>query len=398
MELAQWQPNPPAGFKHKVSDNLQRRRLSSRDPPCTIPHSSLPLARAAPARARPPRGRRAAQAALTRPRRGGGWRVSSSACLATPALSTRRRRLAPPRAADAIMAVSRAAVARARSRCAGALQPRFPLHYAPTSPVDDLRTARDDLPRLQRRSRSVRAHCAAMARLTVTPLAEAPRALPLLLPPRDAQAEPEFIAKFVAPTPPFPNPLRTELVHITSSKTPNFPQAITPSPARIFDFPQIEFSGHPTSSHPRASSSTPLASPSSAGALGPLPPSANDSELAGVEAAAAAPPPPRRRRNSDNPRPPNRPQTTRGEPRTISPHFPEPSSPWFARRNAGEVPGTFLHLLPLSRVLQGAIPDGDYTLIPADEEGVPEPGAGADVNNPEANSQSEQEGKPRSMT
>ncbi|KAF8690256.1 hypothetical protein HU200_041325 [Digitaria exilis] len=24
MELAQWQPTPPAGFKHKVSDNLQR--------------------------------------------------------------------------------------------------------------------------------------------------------------------------------------------------------------------------------------------------------------------------------------------------------------------------------------------------------------------------------------
>nr|CAB3503371.1 unnamed protein product [Digitaria exilis] len=127
-------------------------------------------------------------------------------------------------------------------------------------------------------------------------------------------------------------------------------------------------------------------------------PSTSDPELAGVEAAAAAPPPPRRQRNSDIPRPPNRPQTTRGEPRIISPHFPEPSSPWFAQRNSGEVPGTFLHLLPLSRVPQGAIPDGDYTLIPADEEGAPEHGAGAEVTNPEANPQSEQEGKPRSMT
>nr|CAB3504213.1 unnamed protein product [Digitaria exilis] len=48
--------------------------------------------------------------------------------------------------------------------------------------------------------------------------------------------------------------------------------------------------------------------------------------------------------------------------------------------------------------MEGAIPDGDYTLIPAEEEQVPEPGTGADVNHPEANSQPEQEGKPRSMT
>nr|CAB3503227.1 unnamed protein product [Digitaria exilis] len=47
---------------------------------------------------------------------------------------------------------------------------------------------------------------------------------------------------------------------------------------------------------------------------------------------------------------------------------------------------------------EGAIPDGDYTLIPADGEQVPEPDAGADVTNPGANPQSEQEGKPRSMT
>jgi hypothetical protein len=34
-ELAEWQLNPPAGFKHKVSDNLQRCRLSHRIlPPC----------------------------------------------------------------------------------------------------------------------------------------------------------------------------------------------------------------------------------------------------------------------------------------------------------------------------------------------------------------------------
>nr|CAB3476071.1 unnamed protein product [Digitaria exilis] len=69
--------------------------------------------------------------------------------------------------------------------------------------------------------------------------------------------------------------------------------------------------------------------------------SANDPELTGVEAAAAAPPPPRRRRNSDHPRPPNRPQTTRGEPRILFPHFPEPSSPPFGRRNSGESRGPF---------------------------------------------------------
>jgi hypothetical protein len=32
-ELAEWQLSPPAGFKHKVSDNLQRCRLSHRIPP-----------------------------------------------------------------------------------------------------------------------------------------------------------------------------------------------------------------------------------------------------------------------------------------------------------------------------------------------------------------------------
>ena len=46
-ELAEWQLNPPAGFKHKVSDNLQRCRLSphpslSLSLPA-IPHLCLPL-------------------------------------------------------------------------------------------------------------------------------------------------------------------------------------------------------------------------------------------------------------------------------------------------------------------------------------------------------------------
>nr|CAB3504025.1 unnamed protein product [Digitaria exilis] len=156
------------------------------------------------------------------------------------------------------------------------------------------------------------------------PSSAAPRALPLLLPPRDAQTEPELFEKFSstpAPKPPtFPKqlPLLRREFEIS-------PKSQIPAPSLSFLEHAISFPKHCWCS--RTSS-----------------PSANDPELAGVEAAAAAPPPPRRRHDSDLPRPRNRPQTSRGEPRIISPHFPVPSSPWFARRNSGEVPGTKVHL------------------------------------------------------
>nr|CAB3504396.1 unnamed protein product [Digitaria exilis] len=47
---------------------------------------------------------------------------------------------------------------------------------------------------------------------------------------------------------------------------------------------------------------------------------------------------------------------------------------------------------------KGAIADGIYHLVPADEEGVPESGANEVTVDPEPNSQLAQEGKPRSMT
>nr|CAB3503409.1 unnamed protein product [Digitaria exilis] len=64
--------------------------------------------------------------------------------------------------------------------------------------------------------------------------------------------------------------------------------------------------------------------------------------------------------------------------------------------NVGQI-GLNFHVFLLND-LKGAIPDGNYHLIPADEEEVPEEGAGAGSTNPEANPQFEQEGKPRSIT
>nr|CAB3504233.1 unnamed protein product [Digitaria exilis] len=232
-------------------------------------------------------------------------------------------------------------------------------------------------------------------------ISTSPRSLGLLLP-RAARTEPSFSEKFTLHTPPFPSSSRTKLALYSSSIFPHFPQAIVPSPARIREFPQIVIFGRRSTrtSRPYSEPSPSflehaISFPKLCWCSRTSPPLRNDPELADVEAAAAAPPPPRRRHNSDLPQPPNRPQTTRGEPRIISPHFPVPSSP-------SQGPFFIVYLCLGASVqkcrTEGAIPDGDYTLIPADEERAPEPGAGADVNNPEANSQSEQEGKPRSMT
>nr|CAB3505103.1 unnamed protein product [Digitaria exilis] len=76
--------------------------------------------------------------------------------------------------------------------------------------------------------------------------------------------------------------------------------------------------------------------------------------------------------------------------------FPIEASTEHSKKSKGSMWSTTKNL-PVAE-LQGVLPDGDYTLIPAEEEQVPEPDAGADVTNPGANPQSEQEGKPRSMT
>nr|CAB3465763.1 unnamed protein product [Digitaria exilis] len=277
---------------------------------------------------------------------------------------------------------------------------------------------RDSHPRARTLLRPHSLHRALPPLLSLAHLAisTSPRSLGLLFP-RAARTEPSFSEKFTLHTPPFPSSSRTKLALYSSSISPHFPQAIVPSPARIRDFPQIAIFGHRST---RTSSPYSEPSPrSTEHAIGFLElhwcsrtprTSANDPELTGVEAAAAAPPPPRRRRNSDHPRPPNRPQTTRGEPRKLFPHFPEPSSPPFGRRNSGESRGpSFIVFICLGVSVQksrdsyashveGAIPDGNYHLIPADEEEVPEEGAGAGSTNPEANPQFEQEGKPRSIT
>nr|CAB3501115.1 unnamed protein product [Digitaria exilis] len=295
---------------------------------------------------------------------------------------------------------------RAERTAGGRVRSRSPLHHAMifdaqprvcalfeiAAPSMATATATHALARSRGRtvplSRAQALHRALPPLLSLAHLAisTSPRSLGLLLS-RAVRTEPSFSEKFALHTPPFPN------------------------------FPQIANSGHRST---RTSSPYSEPSPrSTEHAIGFLElhwcsrtprTSANDPELTGVEAAAAAPPPPRRRRNSDHPRPPNRPQTTRGEPRKLFPHFPVPSSPPFGRRNSGESRGpSFIVFVCLgvsaqkfrdsyASHVEGAIPDGNYHLIPADEEEVPEEGAGAGSTNPEANPQFEQEGKPRSMT
>nr|CAB3503071.1 unnamed protein product [Digitaria exilis] len=356
-----------------------------------------------------------------RRRRAGRAAADAGACrlaLVSPLPSHHFAAVASPRLAprDAIMPVARRR-GRTRAHAAlSALQAAIPSRYAPTRPVDDPTAARNDLPRLPSRSRSIQAPRASMARRTVplsraqashrTPLtlhslahptSSTPRAFPHHLLPCAARTEPSFSEKFTFHTPPFPNSSRTKLALYSSSESPHFPQAIVASPARIRDFPQIAIFGRRSTRTSRPYSEPSPRSTEHAFSFlelhwcsRTLQTSTNAPDLTGVEAAAAAPPLHHRRRNSDHPRPPNRPQPTRGEPRMLFPHFPEPSSPPFGRRNSGEGPGTEVH--------QGAIPDGNYHLIPADEEEVPEEGAGAGATNPETNPQLEQEGKPRSIT
>ncbi|KAF8768568.1 hypothetical protein HU200_007497 [Digitaria exilis] len=291
-------------------------------------------------------------------------------------------RLAPR---NAIMPVARR---RGRTRARAtlrALQAAIPSRYAPTHPVDDPPAARKDLPRQPSRSRSVQAPSASMARhhaqashraiRTLHSLAHlanftSPRSLRHLLP-RAARTEPSFAEKFSFHTPPFPNSSRTKLDLYPSSISPTPPELLSLLRREIKISPKSRFSAPSPRSTEHAISflelhwcSRTLQTPT------------NASDLTGVAVAAAAPPP-------LLPRPPNRPQPTRGEPLMLFPHFPDPSSPPFGRRNSGE---------------KGAIPDGNYHLIPADEEGVPEEGAGEGSTNPEANPQLEQDGKPRSMT
>nr|CAB3504235.1 unnamed protein product [Digitaria exilis] len=269
-------------------------------------HATVPLARAALAGARPPRGRRAAQAALSWPSRGGRRRFHHFAAVASPRLAPR----------SAIIR-SRAAVRTAGGRVHS---PRAPSMATATATHALARSRGRTVPPL--RAQSLHRALTPLLSLAHLAISTSPRSLGLLLP-RAARTEPSFSEKFTLHTPPFPSSSRTKLALYSSSIFPHFPQAIVPSPARIRSFP--------------------------------------------------------------------------------------PTSPCLVRRSLpGATPARsqgpfFIVYLCLGASVQkcrteGAIPDGDYTLIPADEERAPEPGAGADVNNPEANSQSEQEGKPRSMT
>nr|CAB3504234.1 unnamed protein product [Digitaria exilis] len=108
-------------------------------------HATVPLARAALAGARPPRGRRAAQAALSWPSRGGRRRLSPSSCPATPEPSLRRCRLASPRAAERHHTVARRR-GRTRARAApSALQAVESIRVAPKPLLRISTSSRDDL-------------------------------------------------------------------------------------------------------------------------------------------------------------------------------------------------------------------------------------------------------------
>nr|CAB3504251.1 unnamed protein product [Digitaria exilis] len=272
-------------------------------------HATVPLARAALAGARPPRG-----AELAKPRR----------TLALPSL--RHRRLASCRGAPSYgraLPWPHARSRRAERTAGGRVHSRSPLHHAMifdaqprvcalfelAAPSMATATATHALARSRGRTvpplRAQALHRALPPLLSLAHLviSTSPRSPGLLLP-RAVRIEPSFSEKFALHTPPFPN------------------------------FPQIANSGHRSTrtSRPYSEPSPSflehaISFPKLCLCSRTSPPSANDPELAGVEAAAAAPPPPRRRHNSDLPQPPNRPQTTRGEPRIISPHFPVPSSP-----------------------------------------------------------------------
>nr|CAB3503744.1 unnamed protein product [Digitaria exilis] len=180
-----------------------------------------------------------------------------------------------------------------------ALQAAIPLRYAPTRPPLALSPSSLSINGASRRivplSRAQASHRTPLTLHSLArPTSSAPRAFPHLLLPRAARTDPSFSEKFAFHTPPFPNSTRTSSPY--SEPSPR-------STESAIGFLEL----HWCSRTPRTS--------------------ANDPELTGVEAAAAAPPPPRRRRNPDHPRPPNRSQTTRGEPRILFPHFPVPSSP-----------------------------------------------------------------------
>nr|CAB3503082.1 unnamed protein product [Digitaria exilis] len=159
-----------------------------------------------------------------------------------------------------------------------------------------------------------------------------PRAGSRRLQPPAARTELALRVKFTLVPPPFPNPSRTELDHFPSFLFPHFCRAIPNSPARNRIFPQIRVSGRRstrTSSpyfepSPRSTKhSTSFAESHWCSRTPPTP--ARSTTLAEIEPAAAAP---------------HRHQSTRGEPQVLFPHFPDPLSSSFGRRNSGDEPRT----------------------------------------------------------
>nr|CAB3503788.1 unnamed protein product [Digitaria exilis] len=303
---------------------------------------------------------------------------------------------------------------RTRARAAlRALQAAILSRYAPTHPIDDPPAARKDLPRQPSRSRSVQAPSASMARRVghysarTLPRPHDPALACPSLPPNHSHtpltrslshfhfpALAPFAEKFSFHTPPFPNSSRTKLDLYPSSISPHSSRAIVTSPARNQDFPQIAIFGRRSTRTSRPHSEpSPRSTEHAISFLElhwcsrTLQTPTDASDLTGVAVAAAAPPP---LGAGETPCFPGLPT-----PLMLFPHFPDPSSPSFGRRNSGESRG---HKFIVFSGTKGAIPDGNYHLIPADEEEVPEHGAGEETTNPEANPQSEQEGKPRSIT
>nr|CAB3503780.1 unnamed protein product [Digitaria exilis] len=167
---------------------------------------------------------------------------------------------------------------------------------------------------------------------------------------------PELRGKIRPPLSTIPKFLTHEARTLPGLPFPHFSRAIVASPARNLDFPQIAIFGRRSSLTSRPHSEpSPRSTEHAISFLllhwcsRTLQTSTRPPDLTGVEVAAAAPPLHRRRRNSELPRPPNRHQSSRGEPLVLFPHFPDPNSPSFGRRSNADDPRTFLHRLRFSR-------------------------------------------------
>nr|CAB3486190.1 unnamed protein product [Digitaria exilis] len=316
--------------------------------------------------ARPPRGRRAAQAALTRPRRGGAWRSSSSAFAAVASL------LLAPRTPSWR---SRAAL---RWRSAGA---RSRPHRAKTAEED---------PHF---NTPIPLACSALptrAELTVRPWRAMPHS------PRALEHPTELPTHSTRSLKPPENPLaHSPSFFFLATRKPTLTPPFPPTFPNTLPTPRLEFPISPKSGFPatllRAIPELPRARQQLPQALLKL---TDPSAL--LERLRA------RRRRSRRGR-----AATSSSPAPFPPTSPSPVRRGLPGATPARSQGPFFIFFLVQGPLRknqgllrekGVLPDGDYTLVPAEEEQVPEPDAGADVTNTGANPQPEQEGKPRSMT